>query len=135
LWAWGAEPCDFIFEFPLVTKHDSLAASEENDAAEEARDDEIRRAVPSAAGPDHQLKHELAQLAGQIDWDFIDGEVAPLCSYKGRPGIPTRFAIGLLLLKHIYGLSDEGVCERWVYDPYFPVRSSSSMSSRTSAPT
>ena len=27
--------------------------------------------------------------------------------------------IGLLLLKHIYGLSDEGVCERWVYDPYF----------------
>ncbi len=26
---------------------------------------------------------------------------------------------GCLLLKHIYGLSDEGVCERWVYDPYF----------------
>jgi hypothetical protein len=24
-----------------------------------------------------------------------------------------------LLLKQIYGLSDEGVCERWVYDPYF----------------
>src|SRR5476651_118416 len=65
------------------------------------------------------LKHELAQLAGQIDWDFIDGEIAPLYSDKGRPGIPTRFAIGLLLLKQIYGLSDEGVCERWVYDPYF----------------
>ena len=27
--------------------------------------------------------------------------------------------IGLLLLKHIYGLSDEGVCERWVHEPYF----------------
>ncbi|MGY4281346.1 hypothetical protein ACVWXO_000566 [Bradyrhizobium sp. LM2.7] len=27
--------------------------------------------------------------------------------------------IGLLLLKHIYGLSVEGVCERWVDDPYF----------------
>ena len=65
------------------------------------------------------LKHELAQLAGQIDWDFIDGEIAPLYSDKGRPGISTRFAIGLLLLKHIYGLSDEAVCERWVYDPYF----------------
>jgi IS5 family transposase len=65
------------------------------------------------------LRHELAQLAGQIDWDFIDGEIAPLYSDKGRPGIPTRFAIGLLLLKHIYGLSDEAVCERWVYDPYF----------------
>jgi IS5 family transposase len=65
------------------------------------------------------LKHELAQLAGQIDWDFIDGEIAPLYSDQGRPGIEARFAIGLLLLKHIYGLSDEGVCERWVYDPYF----------------
>jgi transposase, IS5 family len=65
------------------------------------------------------MKNELAQLAGKIDWDFIDGEIAPLYSDKGRPGIETRFAIGLLLLKHIYGLSDEGVCERWVYDPYF----------------
>ena len=65
------------------------------------------------------LRHELAQLAGAIDWDWIDGEIAPLYSDKGRPGIETRFAIGLLLLKHIYGLSDEGVCERWVYDPYF----------------
>src|SRR5436190_207649 len=58
------------------------------------------------------LKHELAQLAGKIDWDWIDGEIAPLYSENGRPGIETRFAIGLLLLKHIYGLSDEGVCER-----------------------
>jgi transposase, IS5 family len=65
------------------------------------------------------MKHELAQLTGKIDWDFIDGEIAPLYSDKGRPGIETRFAIGLLLLKHIYGLSDEGVCERWVHDPYF----------------
>jgi transposase, IS5 family len=65
------------------------------------------------------LKHELAQLAGKIDWVWIDGEIAPLYSDNGRPGIETRFAIGLLLLKQIYGLSDEGVCERWVYDPYF----------------
>jgi transposase, IS5 family len=65
------------------------------------------------------LKHELVQLAGKIDWDWIDGEIAPLYSDKGRPGIETRFVIGLLLLKHIYGLSDEAVCDRWVYDPYF----------------
>src|SRR6201989_2960379 len=65
------------------------------------------------------MKHELVQLAGKIDWDWIDGEVAPLYSENGRPGIESRFVIGLLLLKHIYGLSDEGVCERWVYDPYF----------------
>jgi Transposase domain (DUF772) len=65
------------------------------------------------------LKNELAQLAEKVDWDFIDGEIAPLYSDKGRPGIPARFVIGLLLLKQIYGLSDEGVCERWIYDPYF----------------
>jgi len=60
------------------------------------------------------MKHELAQLAGKIDWDFIDGEIAFFYSEKGRPGIETRFVIGLLLLKRIYGLSDEGVCERWI---------------------
>ena len=65
------------------------------------------------------MKHELVQLVGKIDWDWIDGEIAPLYSDQGRPGIATRFVIGLLLLKHIYGLSDEGVCERWVHDPYF----------------
>ena len=84
------------------------------------------------------LKHELVLLAGKVDWDWIDGEIAPLYGENGRPGIETRFMIGLLLLKHIYGLSDEGVCERWVHDPYFsssPVKSSSSTPSRTSART
>jgi IS5 family transposase len=65
------------------------------------------------------LKHELVQLAGKIDWAWIDGEIAPLFSDKGRPATSTRFVIGLLLLKHIFALSDEQVCERWVYDPYF----------------
>src|SRR5215470_1769853 len=64
-------------------------------------------------------KHELVRLAAEIDWAWIDGQIAPLYSEHGRPAVPTRFMIGLLLLKHIYALSDEGVCERWVYDPYF----------------
>ena len=64
------------------------------------------------------MKHELVLLAVKIDWDWIDGEIAPLYSENGRP-IESRFTIGLLLLKHICGLSDEGVCERWVHDPYF----------------
>ncbi len=49
----------------------------------------------------------------------LDGEIAPLYSDKGQPGIETLFVIVRLLLKHIYGLSDDGVCERWVDDPYF----------------
>jgi IS5 family transposase len=58
------------------------------------------------------MKHELVQLADKLDWAWIDGEIAPLYSETGRPGIETRFVIGLLLLKHIHGLLDEGVCER-----------------------
>ena len=65
------------------------------------------------------MKHELVQLAGALDWEWLDEEIAPLYRQNGRPGVATRFVIGLLLLKHIYALSDEGVCERWVYDPYF----------------
>lgn len=65
------------------------------------------------------MKHELVQLAGKLDWGWLDAEIAPLYSDNGRPGVATRFVLGLLLLKHIYALSDEGVCERWVYDPYF----------------
>src|SRR2546429_5397154 len=40
------------------------------------------------------MRHELVQLAGKIDWDFIDGEITPLYSDSGRPGIATRFVIG-----------------------------------------
>ena len=44
------------------------------------------------------MKHELVQLGGKIDWDWIDREIAPFYTDKGRPGIETRFVIGLLLL-------------------------------------
>ncbi len=65
------------------------------------------------------MEHELVQLGQRVDWIWLDEEVAPAFSAEGRPGVPTRFILGLLLLKHMYGLSDEGVCERWVHDPYF----------------
>jgi transposase, IS5 family len=65
------------------------------------------------------MKHEMVRLAHTMAWSWLDDEVSPLFSDKGRPGLPTRFAIGLLLLKHIYRLSDEEVCDRWVHDPYF----------------
>jgi IS5 family transposase len=65
------------------------------------------------------LEHELVRLGRKVAWGWIDEEIAPLFSDKGRPGLPSRFAVGLLLLKYIYNLSDEQVCDRWVYDPYF----------------
>ena len=60
------------------------------------------------------MRHELVRLSVEIDWDWIDAELADLFSDAGRPAVPTRFMVGLFFLKHIYGLSDDGVCERWV---------------------
>ncbi len=65
------------------------------------------------------LRHELAQLADKIDWDWIDAQLAPYFSDQGRPAEPVRFMVGMFLLKHTYALSDEQVWDRWVYDPYF----------------
>jgi transposase, IS5 family len=65
------------------------------------------------------MDHELVRLGRKIDWEWIDGELADRFSDKGRPATETRFMVGLLILKHMFALSDEGVCERWVYDPYF----------------
>ena len=36
------------------------------------------------SGSDHQQHHELVQPAGNIDWDFLDGEIAPRCSSSMR---------------------------------------------------
>ena len=78
-------------------------------------DDLFRARLDQIINPEH----ELLRLAAKIDWTWIDGEIAPLYSEHGRPAVPTRFMIGLLLLKYIYALSDEDVCERWVENPYF----------------
>lgn len=65
------------------------------------------------------LKHELVKLGEAIDWDFLVSKVEPFYSAEGRPGIPVRMMVGLHILKHMYNLSDESVCERWIHDPYF----------------
>ena len=82
------------------------------------------------------LKHELVQLAGKIDWDWIDGEIAPLYSENGRPGIETRFMIGLLFLKHIYGCPMKeraSAGSTILISSILLAKSFSSMRSRTSA--
>jgi IS5 family transposase len=65
------------------------------------------------------MRHELVALAGKIDWTWLDAELAESFSDQGRPAEPVRFMIGMFLLKHTYGLSDEQVWDRWVQDPYF----------------
>jgi hypothetical protein len=58
-----------------------------DDAAEEARDDRVERSDPGELDQIINMKHELVQLAGKIDWDWLDSEIAPLYCDKGRPGI------------------------------------------------
>ena len=64
------------------------------------------------------LRHELVRLGELIDWKRLEEHFAPYYSEVGRPGLPIRLVVGLHLLKHIEGLSDEVVCERWERDPY-----------------
>src|SRR5271166_6620429 len=64
------------------------------------------------------MRHELVRLGELIDWGRLEAHFAPYYSEAGRPGLPIRLVVGLHLLKHIEGLSDEAGCERWERDPY-----------------
>src|SRR5579863_5353179 len=64
------------------------------------------------------MRHELVRLGDLIDWGRLEVHFALYYSAAGRPGLPIRLLVGLHLLKHIEGLSDEAVCERWERDPY-----------------
>jgi IS5 family transposase len=66
-----------------------------------------------------KMKHELVVLADKIDWVWLDEQIAPYFSDEGRPAEPVRFMIGMFILKHTFGLSDEVLWERWVESPYF----------------
>jgi len=63
-------------------------------------------------------QHELCLLAKEIDWDDLEKEFAPLYGEVGRPSIPIRTIVGLLLLKQIYNLGDETIMERYIDSPY-----------------
>ena len=65
------------------------------------------------------MNHELVQLSQAIDWKYLEERNAEFYKEEGRPGVRARLMIGLHLLKYMFNLSDENVCERWVYDPYF----------------
>ena len=64
-------------------------------------------------------RHPLVRLAKLIDWRRFDEAFGALYTEKiGRPGLPTRLMVGLHMLKHMDGLSDEAVCARYLDSPY-----------------
>jgi len=65
------------------------------------------------------LDHELCILSKNIDWDSIDKDFSIYYSEIGRPSVPIRRMIRLLLLKHIYNFSDEAIVDRWIENPYW----------------
>ena len=72
----------------------------------EPQDDLFRARLENLVDP----RHALARLAGLIDWGRFEAEFGALYTDGGRPGLPTRLMVGLHLLKHMDGLSDEAVC-------------------------
>ena len=66
------------------------------------------------------LRHGLCRLAGLIDWSAFDRKFGLLYSTRsGCQGKPTRLMVDLQYLKHIHGLSDEAVVQRWAENPYW----------------
>ena len=65
-------------------------------------------------------KAPLKLLAEQIDWHYFEKEFANL--YKNGPAQPPksiRLMIGLLMLQHIAGISDQKVVETGAENPYW----------------
>ncbi|QQS51028.1 MAG: IS5 family transposase [Bacteroidota bacterium] len=65
------------------------------------------------------LDHEICVLADRIDWESVTNDFKGYYTEFGRPSVPLRRMIGLVLLKYIYNLSDENIVDRWVENPYW----------------
>jgi IS5 family transposase len=64
-------------------------------------------------------KHPLLVLAQKFPWAWFEKEFAQFYASVGRPGMPVRLMIGLLLLKQLESLSDERVVAAWIQNPYY----------------
>ncbi len=65
------------------------------------------------------LQHPLVKLAREINWAHLEQVFGAVYSEgPGQPPLPTRLMAGLCILKHLQDLSDEGLCERWIENPY-----------------
>jgi len=64
------------------------------------------------------MEHELVVLAKRIDWRYFEKEFEQYYSNVGQPSMPVRLMLGSLMLKRIYDLGDETLCEAWSMNPY-----------------
>ena len=65
-------------------------------------------------------KHPLFVLAGKIDWKYFENELGEYYAEgRGRPALPIRLMVGIHYLKGAYDVSDEGVVEAFLENPYW----------------
>jgi len=64
--------------------------------------------------------HELCILSEVINWDLLENEFTLLFDdEKGKAAKPVRLIVGIMLLQHMYGLSDAAVVMNWTDNPYW----------------
>ena len=64
-------------------------------------------------------KIDLVQLTHKIKWEEVSIHFGPFYSNNGRPSVPTRTMVGLLLLKSMFSVPDEELIPSWVQNPYW----------------
>ncbi len=64
-------------------------------------------------------RQPLYQLANRIAWEEFEQAFEGLYAEIGRPALPIRLMVGLLILKQLENLSDERIVEHWTRDPYY----------------
>ncbi len=69
--------------------------------------------------PEVDKNHELIKITDAIDWASLSEKLSKFyCPDNGRPTKPSRAKVGLLMLKHLNGLSDENVVDMLKRDLY-----------------
>ena len=84
----GAGSLQFILGFWRIVGCDSLVASEGTMRPKKRQTTGEGDLFRARLDQIINLRHELVQLAGAIDWDWLDGEIAPLFSDQGGPPAP-----------------------------------------------
>jgi IS5 family transposase len=64
--------------------------------------------------------HELVQLSKKIGWESLESDLSVYyCEGNGRPSVPIRLIVGVIMLRRMFNQSDESVLDRWVENPYW----------------
>lgn len=69
--------------------------------------------------PELDQNHELVKITETVDWLSLSDKLAQFyCPNNGRPAKPSRAKVGLLILKHLYRISDEDTVDLLKRDIY-----------------